>query len=48
MQGLRPENLSNAELQRYASLYAPEKLPQSWLLEIARRFSGQKKDPSRR
>lgn len=45
MQGLQPQQLTNAELKHYASLYSAEQLPQEWLLEIARRFTGQSLAP---
>lgn len=38
MLGLRPENLTNSELMKYAHLYGVDNLPLDWLKEIARRF----------
>lgn len=48
MQGLQPQQLTDLELKRYASLYGAEKLSQEWLLEIARRFTGQSLPPELR
>lgn len=38
MQGIRPENLTNSELRKYAWLQGLDKLPPEWLRELAKRF----------
>jgi hypothetical protein len=39
MQGIRPQNLTNAELLRYAYIIGHDKLPLEWVQEIITRFA---------
>jgi hypothetical protein len=38
MSGIRPSQLTNEELVRYARLEAPGNLPPEWVEEILKRF----------
>lgn len=39
MQDVRPHNLSNDELLRYAYVIGHDKLPTEWVSEIIKRFT---------
>ena len=39
MQGIRPQQLSNNELLRYAYIIGHDKLPVEWIQEITTRFA---------
>ena len=38
MQSIRPENLTNEELVRYAQLTGADKLGKEWVAELLKRF----------
>jgi hypothetical protein len=38
MQSIQPQNLTNAELLRYAYMQGHDKLPVDWITEIIKRF----------